>query len=434
MKGAPLTPKGLETYHYVPVPKNKEPEKDYKGIEFGPLQIYNIFQNLSSLIDAEPVPLPEDSNISFIDPDHLKNSYGEPESFMWFTADIPAVVAAAPSMSWYQKFSAAASSTLLQMVWLSLELKDLRGRKQMFNLESQRRVLMSVPTEPWLEDNPFPAFPIGTDPLDAWIAHFKETIPEFTTPPPPPSVNDFNKGLSKRYTSIVDGIPAEVPPKDLEAWGQEGEAIEGSMMRDLISTAAQDGHDISNVDLSHFSDVASIPPARIHPPVWTPFLTKFAYANVYGQSALMHRALEAEERRMGYLIQNCQSRLTVLERAKAELAVKTESLENVRKEMDRKYGILQQTEKEVAVMKQTVQEASEDPEIAGFLRQEYETKRGDSGQQPFMPFPMSFGYPSQQVLQQQWAAAALQYQQQQFQQPYGSPSIPFSTYLPVLSD
>ena len=137
---------------------------------------------------------------------------------------------------------------------------------------------------------------------------------------------------------------------------------------------------------------------------------------------------------MGYLIQNCQSRLTVLERAKAELAVKTESLENVRKEMDRKYGILQQTEKEVAVMKQTVQEANEDPEVAGFLRQEYETKRGDSGQQPFMPFPMSFGYPPQQLLQQQWAAAALQYQQQQFQQPYGSPSIPFSTYLPVPSD
>jgi hypothetical protein len=100
----------------------------------------------------------------------------------------------------------------------------------------------------------------------------------------------------------------------------------------------------------------------------------------------------------------------------------------VRKEMDRKCVILQETEKDVAVMKQTVQEANEDSEVADFLRQEYETKWGDSGQQPFMLFPMSFGYPPQQ-LQQQWAAA-LQYQQQQFQQP----SIPFSTYLPVLSD
>jgi hypothetical protein len=433
MKMAPLTPQGFEKYHYVPVPKNNQPEQDYKGIEFGPIQIYNIFQNLGSLIDTESVLLPEDSTISFIDPDHLKNSYGEPESFMWFTADIPAVVAATPSMSWYQKLSAAASSTLLQMVWLSLELKDIRGRKQMFNTESKRKVVMSVQTEPWDGDDQFPPFPIGSSPLIDWVRHFEETATDFATQPPL-----FQDKLTKRFTAISEGVPPEVSKKDLETWATDGDLIETTLQREMVSAAAQDGHDISEIDLSHFTNVASIPLARIHPPVWTPFLTKFAYANLYGKSVLMNHSLEAEERRMTYLIQNCQTRLSVLEKSKAELRAKTESLESVKNQLEMKHAQVQQTETEVRGMKRRLDEASQDPEVADFIRQDYEAKIAESGQPPYQPFGMQFAFPPQlaaQLIQQQQQQLAAY--QQQFgapyqQQQYGSSSMPFGMYLFLL--
>jgi hypothetical protein len=234
-----------------------------QGIQWGVAEIRDIFSFLANFADMVNIAGPP----------------AEPAQ-EWFYEDVknlPPTTEIEDIRSWYAKFSAVASSIVINFIALHF---GYQGKRYMYNSELVcKDILMRIPTPPWPngEYTPFPTLKVS---LEQWAAEMGVTTGNATTG----NFGEdeaYNSTMTENWLKKVNNIHDGISPADQAAIvdaSEKGDAVAAMFAEAEAEDSAKLGFD-PETDEMEFPDPAIFGMVPVKPRTWTPFLESFAGAN-----------------------------------------------------------------------------------------------------------------------------------------------------------
>src|SRR5436190_9061570 len=206
----PLEPTDLICWKHRATPKS--PVINYEGMPWGYEEIFDIFEILSQVVDAEDFS--DGTKWFTFDKDELKRvklqavntressavrypSKYTAGNWLMTSSNVP------DTTTWFSTLSAVASRVVISLIHIKLEYMDEKGKKTSISKQTCKDIMTRIPTSWALSEQPIAHLPIGSSPLHEWVSFFKsEEDSDLLIPLSDPITREFKEINSEKFVEI----------------------------------------------------------------------------------------------------------------------------------------------------------------------------------------------------------------------------------------
>lgn len=307
-------------------------------------------------------------------PEDSKDDIPIPPNGEWFTSDLRAIKLrnSEPHKqheSWYNKFTSVANTVITQIILLRNGYQTRGGKITYYSDEACRQLIMRIPTAPWSGDTPYPEFPLHDMSIYDWVDHFKASYAHLNASPSamssPDLRNDFQIQLDRDF-ALADQV-TDVPPEQMDDAVEFGYHAEEEARGMLAHSIVAAGIEPESFLESDFMQAALCPLVPVRDPEWTPWLSKMAVSNIYGQLTLMYRRCESFQAGMELLALHCETEKERLQEEKETLEKKAVAVRKAKEVLSKIYGDGKGMRGDVQTLRTEVESGSRNPQVRDFV-------------------------------------------------------------------
>jgi len=282
----------------------------------------------------------------------------------WFSDDMLALKKPATSdehgRSWFARLSAASSTMLLQLIYVSSKYYDVNGKVVAMSSQTIVNLMNRIPT-PGVRRT-FPPFPVYPDfTVSQWIPYVLDDEPDPKSEPEP-----VRSPMEQSVLSVMSGQPGALDKRTLETIVRSDVNFNKERMEDLVQAFKKDGGDLSHYTEQDFANIMSYPLAQVYPESIPEFERLLANASIYGQTQLMIARLDNELKRFSILKRQLIASENSLKADKQQLEKMLMHYDGIQAELDQMSSSWSTTRDEHTVLQRKVTAYEKNPILREF--------------------------------------------------------------------